>query len=63
MEAARRSGASGAELLPASVEQNVRLVTTQVPERSGGITAEIQRREIAVVGAVYDLQDGRVTRI
>lgn len=60
VEAAQHSGASGAELLPASVEQNVRLVTAQVPERSSGIAAEIQRREIAVVGAVYQLEDGRV---
>jgi len=63
VEAAQRSGASGADLLPASVEENVRLVTAQIPERSDGIAREIQRREIAVVGAIYHLQNGRVTLV
>jgi len=61
--AARQAGAAGAALLPASVEENVRLVTAQVPQRSTGIAAEIQRREIAVVGGVYDLETGKVVLV
>jgi len=58
---AQGSGASGAELLQASVEQNVRNITAQVPEQSDGIAAEIARRELAVVGGVYHLSTGKVT--
>jgi carbonic anhydrase len=58
---AQASGASGPELLPASVKENARLVTAQVPERSPAIKAEISRRELAVVGGLYHLTSGRVT--
>lgn len=61
VEAAQRSGASGEELVPASVQENVRLVTEQVPVRSPGVAEEIERRGIAVRGAVYDLDTGKVT--
>jgi carbonic anhydrase len=63
VEAARGSGASGADLLPASVEANVRLVTTQIPDRSPAIATEIERRKIAVVGSIYDLETGKVTLV
>jgi carbonic anhydrase len=63
VDVAQQSGASGADLLPASIEENVRLVTAQVPERSSGIATEIQRRELAVVGAIYRLEDGRVALV
>jgi len=58
---AEASGASGDTLLPTSIEENVRLVTSQVPERSPAIAAEITRREIAVMGGVYHLTSGKVT--
>jgi carbonic anhydrase len=61
VQAAQAAGASGAELLPASVEENVRLVTAQIPEHSEGITAEITRREIGVVGGTYNFRTGKVT--
>jgi carbonic anhydrase len=58
---AQASGATGKELLPASVEENVRIVTAQLPEQSDGIDAEIARRELAVVGGIYHLSTGKVT--
>jgi carbonic anhydrase len=61
VEAAQRSGASGADLLPQSIEENVRLVTVQIPDRSPAIATEIQRRQIAVVGSLYHLKTGKVT--
>ncbi len=61
VETAQRAGASGPDLLPASVDANVQLVTAQVPERSSGIAAEVQRREMGVVGGIYHLETGRVT--
>lgn len=57
---AKATGATGAALLPASVEENVKLVTAQIPAASPGIAAEIARREIAVVGGVYHLATGKV---
>lgn len=57
---AQAAGATGKDLLAASIEENVRLVTEQIPAASPGIAAEIERREIAVVGGVYHLKSGRV---
>lgn len=61
VKTAQASGASGAKLLAESVEENVRLVTAQVPERSHAVAAEITRRELAVMGGVYHLTSGKVT--
>jgi carbonic anhydrase len=60
VETAQASGATGKDLLAASIEENVRLVSQQIPEASPGIAAEIERREIAVVGGVYHLKSGKV---
>lgn len=63
VDAAQRSGASGADLLPASIKENVRLVTAQIPNLSPAITTAIQDRKIAVIGSVYDLQTGKVALV
>ena len=60
---AQRTGATGAGLVEASVEENVRLVAAQVPARSPGIAAEMRRREIGVVGGVYHLGSGTVSLV
>jgi carbonic anhydrase len=61
VDAAAAAGATGDELLGASIEENVRLVTEQIPEASDGIAQEIEAREIAVVGGLYHLRSGKVT--
>ncbi len=63
VEAAQASGTSGADLLPASIEENVRLVTAQIPDLSPGIATGIQDRQVAVVGSLYHLQTGKVTLV
>jgi carbonic anhydrase len=57
----REAGTSAPDLLDASIEENVRL---QIARAEGGshVLAElIEKKEFAIVGAIYNLESGRVT--
>jgi carbonic anhydrase len=52
---------SNAALVQAAVEENVRRTVGDLLERSDVLAEMVQSGEIAVVGAIYELDTGRVT--
>ena len=55
------AGRDGAELVEAAIDGNIRLVCRSLSTESEVIKELVDAGKVKIVGAKYDLEDGRVT--